>query len=178
MDVGYGMGLFGLKDTVAGRRKMIARLEERAAEEKASRCGLTEIEGASLQSTLRRGWYWDGQEFRERLEKLIPKMKNRTYRSSTLGRDAGIVDATEILHRAEKHFGLGKGELRKLPRGDVRRAAIGWAIHRRCCTSLSWVAEQLNLSSAANARQQIRRFDVRKTNSLPKDIRAWKKLMS
>ena len=177
-DVGYGMGLFGLKDTVAGRRKMIARLEERAAEEKASRCGLTEIEGASLQSTLRRGWYWGGQGFRERLEKLIPKMKNRTYRSSALGRDAGIVDATEILHRAEKHFGLGKGEMMKLPRGDVRRAAIGWAIHRRCCTSLSWVAEQLNLSSAANASQQIRRFDVRKTNSLPKDIRAWKKLMS
>ncbi|MFT4548993.1 MAG: hypothetical protein ACI9UA_003486 [Pseudoalteromonas tetraodonis] len=43
---------------------------------------------------------------------------------------------------------------------------------------LVWVAEQLNLSSAANASQQIRRFDTRKPSSLPKDIGAWKKLLS
>ena len=55
MDVGYGLGLSGLKDSVAGRRKLIARLEARAAGEKADRCGLAEVEGASLQSTLRRG---------------------------------------------------------------------------------------------------------------------------
>ena len=105
-------------------------------------------------------------------------MKNRNYRSSALGRDAGIADARRILHRAEQHFRLGEGELGRLPRGDLRRAAIGWAIRRQCCVPLIWVAEQLNLSSAANASQQIRRFDVRKQSSLPKKIRAWKKLMS
>ena len=130
MDVGYGLGLFGLKDTVAGRRKMIARLEARAAEEEADRCGLAEIEGAGLQSTLRRGWYWGGQEFRQRLVKLIPKIKNRNYSSSALGREAGIADAERILLRAEQHFGLGEGELGRLPRGDLRRAAIGWAIQQ------------------------------------------------
>ena len=127
---------------------------------------------------MRGGWYWGGQEFRERLEKLIPKMKNRNYHSSDLGRDAGIADATKILHRAEQHFGLGEGELGRLPRGDLRRAAIGWAIRSQCCVPLVWVAEQLNLSSAANASQQIRRFDTRKPSSLPKDIRAWKTLLS
>ena len=75
-----------------------------------------------MQSTLRRGWYWGGQEFRERLEKLIPKMKNRNYRSSALGRDAGIADARKILHRAERHFGLGDGEAGALTqRGHFNR---------------------------------------------------------
>ena len=105
-------------------------------------------------------------------------MKNRTYRSSAIGRDAGIADAGKILLRAEQHFGLGEGELARLQRGDLRRAAIGWAIHRQTCTPLGWIAEQLNLSSAANASQQIRRFDLRKASSLPKEERAWKKLMS
>ena len=52
MEVGYGLGLFGLKDSVAGRRNMIARLEARAAEEEASRCGLAEIEGARWANSL------------------------------------------------------------------------------------------------------------------------------
>jgi hypothetical protein len=105
-------------------------------------------------------------------------MKNRNYHSSDLGRDAGIADATKILHRAEQHFGLGEGELGRLPRGDLRRAAIGWAIRSQCCVPLVWVAEQLNLSSAANASQQVRRFDTRKPISLPKAKRAWKTLLS
>jgi REP element-mobilizing transposase RayT len=177
MDVGYGLGLFGFKDTVAGRRKMVARLEARAADEEAERCGLSEVGGASLQSTLRRGWYWGGQQFRERLDKLVPKMKNRTYRSSALGRDAGTADATEILRRAQKHFGLGEAELGTLPRGDLRRAAIAWAIHRHCCAPLGWVAAQLNLSSAANASQQIRRFAAMEPRSLPEEVRQWRKQM-
>jgi hypothetical protein len=129
-----------------------------------------------LQST--RGWYWGGQEFRERLEKLIPKMKNRNYRSSALGRDAGIADARKILHRAERHFGLGESEVGKLPRGDLRRTAIGWAIHRQCCIPLGWIVEQLNLSSAANASQQIRRLASRKPSTLPKEVRTLQKLVS
>lgn len=43
MDVGYGLGLFGLKDNVAGLRKLIARIEASAAEEEADRCGLAEL---------------------------------------------------------------------------------------------------------------------------------------
>lgn len=117
MDVAFGLGLFGLKDGVAGRRRMVARLEARATAEEPDRCGLVEIEGARLQSTLRRGWYWGGQGFRERLEKLLPKMKNRNYRSSALGKDAGGADARKILRQAERHFGLGEGGGAKLPRG-------------------------------------------------------------
>ena len=90
-----------------------------------------------MQSTLRRGWYWGGQEFRERLEKLIPKMKNRNYRTSALWRDAGISDATKILDRAERHFGLDEGEVGKLPRSDLRRADGAWPSGSTCSSHIS-----------------------------------------
>ena len=100
-------------------------------------------------------------------------MKDRNHRSSALGRDVGIAYAKEILRKAGEHFGLDAGELKKLPRGDLRRAAIGWAIHRKSCIHLGSIAAQLNLGSAANASQQIRRFDGRKLSLLPEDVRAW-----
>ena len=53
-----GFSLTETKDTSAGRRKLVERLDLRMAEEQASKLGLVEIEGQSLQSTLRRGWYW------------------------------------------------------------------------------------------------------------------------
>ncbi|MDB4491599.1 hypothetical protein N9260_01100 [bacterium] len=105
-------------------------------------------------------------------------MKNRTYRCSSLGKDAGIGEAAKLLQRAGQHFGLSKGEMGKLSRGDLRRAAIGWAIHRQSGTPMAWIAEKLNLSSAANASQQIRRLDGRKLRSLPKDVPAWRKRMT
>ena len=105
-------------------------------------------------------------------------MKNRNYRSSVQGRAVGIADAEKILHKAEVHFGLDRGEMGKLPRGDPRRAAIAWAVHRRCCVQLAWLAEQLNLSSAANASQQIRRFRKITSRTLPMELRSWRRDLS
>ena len=65
--------LFGLKDNAAGRRRFLERLELRVQEESARCCGARTPEGQSLQSTLRRGWYFESQGFRERLLALLPK---------------------------------------------------------------------------------------------------------
>jgi hypothetical protein len=37
-----------------------------------------------------------------------------------------------------------------------------------------WIAERLNLKSAANASQQIRRFHLVPDKDLPREVRAWK----
>ncbi len=57
MQAAYGLDLFGLKDTAAGRCKFVDRLDARAVAEEGRRCGLAEIEGQTLNSTQRRGWY-------------------------------------------------------------------------------------------------------------------------
>ncbi len=84
METRRGFALFGCADTVAGRREFVERLEKRRREEVAETCGLGMLEGQSLQSTLRRGWYWGSQQFRERMLELLKGRlhTNRNYRSS------------------------------------------------------------------------------------------------
>ena len=67
------ISVFGLKDSTAGRRQFLERLELRAREEPTRTCGAKLPERQSLQSTLRRGWYFGSQAFRERLLTLLPK---------------------------------------------------------------------------------------------------------
>ena len=54
-----------LEDTVAGRRALRLRIEDRMKREAAAKCGLAEIGGQGLQSTLQRGWYYGPETFRE-----------------------------------------------------------------------------------------------------------------
>ena len=65
---------------------MIKRLEQRARAEEAQKCGWAVRAGQSLNSTLRRGWYWGTAAFREKLlhaaSERLRQMTNRNYRSS------------------------------------------------------------------------------------------------
>jgi hypothetical protein len=63
-----GCGILGLEDSVKGRRLSVRRLEDQA------RQGVNAPvlpEDQSLQSTLRRGWYWGSEQFREFLLKKV-----------------------------------------------------------------------------------------------------------
>ena len=61
MAVTEGLALFQCEDRAADRRHFVERLEERVKAEAAETCGLSEIEGQTLQSTLRKGWYWGSE---------------------------------------------------------------------------------------------------------------------
>jgi len=134
-------------------------------------------DGQTLQSTLRRGWYWGSEAFREKLLRLATPLgnPNRNYRSSRQGRERREDEAKAMLHQGCKFFRLNCDEVRGLRRGDLRRVAIAWAIHRRSCVPQSWIAQELNLSSPANVSQQVRRFEKRSGKKLPRKIAAWKK---
>ena len=80
-----------------------------------------------------------------------------------------------MLRQGCKFFGLNLETVKDLRRGDLRRVAIAWAIHRRSCVPQSWIAKALNLSSPANVSQQVRRFEKRSGKELPRRIAAWKK---
>ena len=103
MEVADGLGMMNFRDTAAGRRKYVEYLDERMRQEKAEKLGLAEIDGQTLHSTLRRGWYWGSQEFREKIldrfgAAIGGKTKtNRTLRSSAAAKDNSIRRAEEIL---------------------------------------------------------------------------------
>ena len=135
-----------------------------------------------MHSTLQRGWYWGSQAFRETLvdkfgTQIQQKGKtNRTVRSSRQFRDSAESDANVLLASGKEALGLSK-ELIENPkrlRGDLRRAAIAWAIWTKTSgVSQQWIADALNLRSAANVSNQLRKFAKLPSKVLPSEIRKW-----
>jgi len=64
--------------------------------------------------------------------------------------------------------------LREDRRGDWRRSFVARALARETSVVYAWIAEELNLKSAANASQQIRRFHREPEKALPKVVKQWK----
>ena len=156
-NVEMAFSLFGLKDSAAGRRQFLERLELRAREEPTRTCGAKLPEGQSLQSTLRRGWYFGSQAFRERLLALLPNSdrnarldQEQHYEAAALMRDAAEQKAETVFTRQLRTAGLTERELNKRPRRDQLKWKIAKAMRTETTVSLKWIAGRLNLGSASN----------------------------
>jgi REP element-mobilizing transposase RayT len=165
------------KDSVAGRRQLIERLEQRAVTEEAQKCGWTARDGQSLNSTLRRGWYWGSAAFREKLLDLATKRlsgsANRNQRSSRQGHDHAQLGATNLIRYGLAELELDEEELRVSRGSEPRKVSLAWAIARSTTMNQSWIARRLNMRSAANVSQQIRRFEKKLTRQTDSRIKNW-----
>ena len=164
LDVKGGLALYDYQDNYQDRRRYVARLDQRIAVEEAEKCGLAKLNGQTLQSTLRRGWYWGSESFRERLLALIKPsaeyINNRNFSSSEQGRDKYKFRAEWIIERGTSSFSLADSDtLLTLKRGDRRRVAVAWALCRKTTMSQRWIADRTGLSTPANVSQQTRRYD-------------------
>lgn len=153
-------------------------------EESREKCGLSELEGQTLQSTLRKGWFWGGESFKETLLDRLDQLKAgrfpvaKDFRSSDQAKDHGVRDAEVIIGEAAEHFGMtggGPGDFSTLPRGDLRRMAVAWVLSRKTSLRQAWIAERLSMRSADNVSVQVRKFALRPGKELPKEIQRWKK---
>ena len=156
-NVEMAFSVFGLKDSGAGRRQFLERLEVRGREEPTRTCGAKLPEGQSLQSTLRRGWYFGSQGFRERLLALLPKgdanvglREKQHYEAAALMRDAAEQKAETILIRELRTAGVTEREWNKRPRSDQLKWKIARDMRAETTVSLKWIARRLNLGSASN----------------------------
>ena len=182
-DVAGVLALNGLMDTVRDRRKYIERLDKRIRTEDAERCGLPQSSGISLQSTIRRGWYWGSQSFRDALLQKIEKSTTQPlgpdYASSSQGKDHSRRKAEDILFTARKHFNLnGHDVFQQMKRGDRRRVAVAWAIWKRTSMPQSWIADATGISSAPNVSQQVHRFERLPVDELSPLEKTWKARLS
>jgi len=182
MAVEEGLDLFGEKDTARGRRNYLERLNRWAAEEDRERSGLIQKEGQSLQSTLRRGWYWGSEEFREKLVSLagsrVSESKDRELRSSGLFKSHDENGVNEIIEDAEKHFGIPIEEMARGGYGDLRRVAVACALFRKTTIRQAALAGMLGLKSAANVSQRIKRFGETNGDDLSEELRRWRERYS
>ena len=173
------LDLFQERDTAAGRRGFLQRLNSWVREER----GDPEVDGVSFADRIQRGWVWGAEDFKESMLSFLEKRLggrtskeagNRTYRSSATMRDRSEKRAELILLAAEGHFGRSRAKLRTPVRGDLTRAAIALRIFEETTMSQGWIAEELGMKSAPNVCQQIRRLRGIDEKSLPKQIKEWK----
>ena len=159
----HGLKSFGLDDTTAGRRQMVERLDRRAVQETAAKCGVPLLaeEVDARCSHLRRGWYWGTQAFGtallEGVGKWIATKSARDYRSSSVRKAHDQQQAERWLKQGVKRLGLTLADLRRMKATDPRKASLARLLWDGTTVSQSWIADRLNMSSAANVSQVLRR---------------------
>jgi hypothetical protein len=162
-DVETAFPLFGLKDSAAGRRRFLERLELTVEEESARRCGARTPEGQSLQSTLKRGWYFGSRAFRARLLEMLAKTdadlrpnQGQHYEAAVLMRDAAEQKAERIFIRELRAADLTEKGLRERPRSEALKWKIARTMRAETTVSLGWIAHRLDLGSASNVCHKMR----------------------
>lgn len=157
-----GFGAKDLDDTLSGRRRLLEDLERRAAEDESEHAGLSILDEQNLQSTLRRGWYYGRESFRdwllERADALLRQRggKRKNYHGAEL-RDHGEAAARRIIAEGLKEEGLNEDALASLAKGDARKARIAAKVRRQTTVPLQWLANQLHMGTAANIIHACRR---------------------
>ena len=120
------------------------------------------MDGQSLQSTLRRGWYFGTEAFREELlEKLggdeatMQERRRRGY-SGAQTRDHGEREARRILAEAGSVFGIAGEEWASLKKGDWRKGVVAALIRERALVDNGWLAENLHMGARNAVSRTIR----------------------
>lgn len=125
---------------------------------------MKEIEGQGLQATLRRGWYFGNQQFREELLDLVEviikqKAKNHNYCGDEL-KSHGEQRAEAIVKKGLRLCGLKENELGLIAKGDARKALIALAVKQETAVSLKWVAERLEMGVSTGVSRYASRAMV------------------
>ena len=167
---GEGLSVFGFSDTAAGHRRMVERLDRRAVEEGLESCGLVALpEKVDARcSHLRRGWYWGNQSFAERMRKLAEKKlkrtKSRAYRSAAARQTHGLEQAQRWLQEGLEAAGLAREDLSSVRGSDPRKVSLAELLWRRTTVTQEWLADKLQMRSAANVSQLLRRAVIKRRN--------------
>jgi putative transposase len=151
MEVERGLRCWGFQDNAAGRRKYLEHLEQivnRDGEE----AGRLLPESQSLHSTLKRGWFFGEQAFREKLLALAEKVlkqsrKRKNYTASAEVKDHHEQTAQRLLEAGMKVCKLTTEDLNALAHGDERKALIAQAIKEQTTMPLDWIAGKLKMGT-------------------------------
>jgi putative transposase len=101
--------------------------------------------------------------------------ESRNYQSSATLKDWNIQRAKEILQAGEAHYGEPLKDLIANCHCNWTRTSLAWAVWNETSVPHAWLADHLNMKSAANSSQQIRRFAKVAEKELSVKIRKWKK---
>lgn len=160
-----GLAAMGVEDSAEGRKKMIERLDKRAADER-ERSGWVAVDAAEDKrgSHLRRGWYWGQQAFAEKLMKLGGsligrKRKSRGYTSSPELMAHDEQKARALLAEGLRVAELSDDDLAGFGCTEPRKVLLAALLWKKTSVSQAWIAEHLCMKNAANVSRVVHRMD-------------------
>ena len=105
-------------------------------------------------------------------EAALRKTRSRGGNASLEKQAHGEQEARRLIAEGMAAAGLTDEDLKKLGGNDPRKVAVARVVWERTIVGMPWLAEHLNLRSAANASQQIRRHR-RQPLALARKLQKW-----
>jgi len=151
-----GFEVTGCADTAMGRSEFLAALESRVDWQAPGKAGVVVREGEEapelgIHVSLRRGWYFGSQKFKEKILKLAgAKIDEAAQRKANgyTGEDVAAhaeERASRILKSGLEYFAIGESELEEMARSDWRKGIIAGLIQQETTTRLDWISERLKM---------------------------------
>jgi hypothetical protein len=91
-------------------------------------------------------------------EGIIKVRRNQTYRSGPIHHRHDEKEAERIVVEGLIRLGMEEDELADPPGSDPTKLAIATDVRANTAVPMAWIAERLQMRSAANVSQQLRRF--------------------
>ena len=158
LETAMGFDVCGCDDTASGRREFLHLLERRVDWRNPRRAGTTFPEGdgqpqLAVYSSLRRGWLFGSEHFREKLLRRLAKRPTRIekangYHGPQLN-DYAEKRARALIRAALEHFGIDLASLRRARKGDWRKGLIAAMIQKETTMRLDWITEELKMGTRA-----------------------------
>jgi REP element-mobilizing transposase RayT len=177
LSIGEGLAHFDLEDSALGRRKYLQRLNNHIDWNRPKQSGLVRVDEQSLNSTLRRGWYFGAESYREKALKYIEQLKKKkkvkyspqSGYSVEQSQDHGQAQAEEILAKGLAYYELQETDLAILPKGDLRKVVIAALIREHTTVRLSWISELLKMGVSSRVSAYVNQMN--RTGSNKKERR-------
>ncbi len=107
----------------------------------------------AVHSSLRRGWFFGSERFREQLLRMLAKRPARIEKANgdhgAQFNDYAERRARRLMRAALEHFGTDLATLRRAPKGDWRKGLLAALIQKETTMRLDWISKQLNTGTRA-----------------------------
>ena len=179
METQTGFSVTGTKDSSAGRREFLEILERRVDWKNPTKAGAvwSEAEGLpklAVHSSLRRGWFFGSQAFKETLLGAADgKLRERAGRKADGYHGSDLRDHREkmagaLIQAGLQYFRMSLTELQGMPKNDSRKVLLAEMIQSETTMRLDWICTHLRIGTRSWCCHQIRgiRLTLRTDESL------------
>jgi REP element-mobilizing transposase RayT len=150
------LGGMSLQDDSAGRAKYRQHLHKRVAE---IACSDKPWEADERWASIRRGWCFGSDEFREKMVEALDGVMKGKRRDSFVGeqtRKHDTLEAQRLFSKGLEAFNLSVSDLSSLKKSDPRKKVIAWHVRQNTSVRNEWIARHVKMGCVSNMSQYVR----------------------